>query len=441
MAVLLEPKTSVRASRRSERWRGCRSRAARPRRSWPTSRMPTGRPAARSSPSSTASRARSASSTRSARCSTRPRAGSRTRASRRTESRSPSSTIRRTGTTAESRSSICDGEEDGAGRRMVDSPGPRLGAGRPRDLVHGGARGNRARDLRRHALGKAPARPDDAGHAGAPRPPAGRQRPPDRGRLPLERHGLPPGPALGRELSWFDWSSDRALSADGKLLLFDESGEGGGANGGVYLRPTDGSPAVRLSEGLGVALSPDSAWALTRTPPSPRDSCSFRYARASRASFPAGRPGPSDVRRVLSRRNEVRLRGERPGPRNPSLRPGGFGRRSARRSARRGSIHAHLRLSGRQAGSRRSDRTAVHLYPLDGGGPSAISPRQGRTTSRPDGRRTARASTSREADSPARSISSTSRPAAGRTCAISRAATPRGSRRSARPASHRTGRR
>jgi len=76
---------------------------------------------------------------------------------------------------------------------------------------------------------------------------------------------FPPGETAGKDLTWFDWSSDRALSSDGKLLLFDESGEGGGPTGGVYLRPTDGSPAVRLGDGVGIALSPDSAWALTRT--------------------------------------------------------------------------------------------------------------------------------------------------------------------------------
>jgi Tol biopolymer transport system component len=74
-----------------------------------------------------------------------------------------------------------------------------------------------------------------------------------------------PSQPSGRDLTWFDWSSDRALSSDGKLLLFDESGEGGGPAGGVYLRATDGSPAVRLSDGTAVALSPDGAWALTRT--------------------------------------------------------------------------------------------------------------------------------------------------------------------------------
>jgi Tol biopolymer transport system component len=74
-----------------------------------------------------------------------------------------------------------------------------------------------------------------------------------------------PAQAEPKDMSWFDWTSDRGLSADGKLLLFDESGEGGGDKGSVFLRPTDGSAAVRLSEGTGVALTPDGAYALTRT--------------------------------------------------------------------------------------------------------------------------------------------------------------------------------
>jgi Tol biopolymer transport system component len=73
-----------------------------------------------------------------------------------------------------------------------------------------------------------------------------------------------PGQTQGKDLSWFDWSSDRGLSTDGRQVLFDESGEGGGAAGAVYLRPTDGSAAVRLADGVGVAISPDSASVLTR---------------------------------------------------------------------------------------------------------------------------------------------------------------------------------
>ncbi len=73
---------------------------------------------------------------------------------------------------------------------------------------------------------------------------------------------LPPGANRERDLSWLDWSLVRDMSADGKTLLFDESGEGGGSTYAVYLRKTDGSPAVRLGDGTAMALSPDGKWAL-----------------------------------------------------------------------------------------------------------------------------------------------------------------------------------
>ena len=74
-----------------------------------------------------------------------------------------------------------------------------------------------------------------------------------------------PGQTVPKELSWFDWPSDRALSPDGKWLLFDETGEGGGTNGSVFLRPTDGSAAVRLGDGGGIALSQDGSMVVTRS--------------------------------------------------------------------------------------------------------------------------------------------------------------------------------
>ena len=76
--------------------------------------------------------------------------------------------------------------------------------------------------------------------------------------------GLAPGEAKEKDLSWLDWSAPGSLSADGKMILFFESGEGGGPHYAVYLRGTDGSPAIRLGEGSGVALSPDGQWALSR---------------------------------------------------------------------------------------------------------------------------------------------------------------------------------
>jgi Tol biopolymer transport system component len=65
-----------------------------------------------------------------------------------------------------------------------------------------------------------------------------------------------------RDLSWLDYGTPAAISADGKKILFSETGEGGGAGYSVYLRSTDGSPAVRLGEGMAQDLSADGEWAL-----------------------------------------------------------------------------------------------------------------------------------------------------------------------------------
>jgi eukaryotic-like serine/threonine-protein kinase len=83
--------------------------------------------------------------------------------------------------------------------------------------------------------------------------------------------GLAPGQPKEQDLSWLDWSTPGDLSADGKTVLFSEAGEGGGPKYAVYLRNTDGSPAIRLGEGTGAALSPDGKWAIGRpnTVPSP----------------------------------------------------------------------------------------------------------------------------------------------------------------------------
>ncbi len=66
------------------------------------------------------------------------------------------------------------------------------------------------------------------------------------------------GGVLGvRDLSNLDWSLLRDMSLDGSVVLFDETGLGSAGNAGIYLRPTDGSPAVRLADGICSSLSPD----------------------------------------------------------------------------------------------------------------------------------------------------------------------------------------
>jgi Tol biopolymer transport system component/tRNA A-37 threonylcarbamoyl transferase component Bud32 len=76
--------------------------------------------------------------------------------------------------------------------------------------------------------------------------------------------GLAPGETKERDLSWLDWTQPQMLAADGKTLLISEQGEGGGPGYGVFVRPTDGSPAVRLGTGEALALSSDGKWVIAQ---------------------------------------------------------------------------------------------------------------------------------------------------------------------------------
>jgi len=78
--------------------------------------------------------------------------------------------------------------------------------------------------------------------------------------------GMAPGGKEERELGWFGWSVARDISRDGHKVLFEEEGNGGGPNYTVFLRDTDGSPPVRIGDGLSGALSPDAKWAITKPP-------------------------------------------------------------------------------------------------------------------------------------------------------------------------------
>jgi dipeptidyl aminopeptidase/acylaminoacyl peptidase len=71
---------------------------------------------------------------------------------------------------------------------------------------------------------------------------------------------LTPGETVPRDLSWLDWSMPRGMTPDGRELLLEESGVGGGELHSVYLRGTDGSPAIHVGDGQGFDLSPDGQW-------------------------------------------------------------------------------------------------------------------------------------------------------------------------------------
>ena len=71
-----------------------------------------------------------------------------------------------------------------------------------------------------------------------------------------------PDGGIPRDLSWLDTPVVTDLSADGRTVLFIEGGTGSRSGSyAVYMRTTDGAPAVRLGDGSVAALSPDGAWA------------------------------------------------------------------------------------------------------------------------------------------------------------------------------------
>ncbi len=82
--------------------------------------------------------------------------------------------------------------------------------------------------------------------------------------------GAAPDKAKERDFSWFDGSTVREISADGKTIIFDERQEAGGDDAAIYLRKTDGSPAIRLGIGRAEGLSPDGKWVLALTSGAPQ---------------------------------------------------------------------------------------------------------------------------------------------------------------------------
>ena len=87
-----------------------------------------------------------------------------------------------------------------------------------------------------------------------------------------------------RDLSWLDWSLVSGISADGKAVVFFESGEGAGENSVSYFRKTDGSPAVKLGNAGRPRISPDGKSAVAVGPKA-----------AELAIIPLG---PGEIRRV-----------------------------------------------------------------------------------------------------------------------------------------------
>ena len=78
--------------------------------------------------------------------------------------------------------------------------------------------------------------------------------------------GVAPGQSREVSLDWLDYPFPRDITPDGKTLLFEEEGEGGGPRYTVFVRGTDASPAVAIGEGYALGISRDGKWAATGSP-------------------------------------------------------------------------------------------------------------------------------------------------------------------------------
>jgi Tol biopolymer transport system component len=183
----------------------------------------------------------------------------------------------------------------------------------------------------------------------------------------LHREGEP----QERDLSWLDHSAIARVSDDGRTMLFSEQGEGGGAKGAVYIRPTDGSPAVRLGDGVARDLSPDGRSALAIA----------RAAATSLVLLPTGVGQPRTVpigklelidARFLPGGRQIVLAASEPGqPLGLSVMDleGGAPRAFVREAVTDG---AAISPDGRQIALLGPERLAK-MYPVDGSAPRAIA--------------------------------------------------------------------
>jgi DNA-binding beta-propeller fold protein YncE/predicted Ser/Thr protein kinase len=180
------------------------------------------------------------------------------------------------------------------------------------------------------------------------------------------------GIARERELAWLDWSSLFDITADGKTILFSETGEGTGPEYSTFIRGTDGSAPIRLGDGGAQALSPDGQWAAVLVGHATRVLTLYATGAGEKRVIPTGslemQGGTTftpDGKRLVTTANEpghgtrlyvIDLAGGTP----RAISPEGY--RSFTRS---------VSPDGMRIAVTGPDRK-VYLYPLAGGEPAAV---------------------------------------------------------------------
>jgi Tol biopolymer transport system component len=89
-------------------------------------------------------------------------------------------------------------------------------------------------------------------------------------RVPMEWVAKVNGGVSYQDLSWFDWTVAKDISPDGRSVLFQESGDATVTTDAVSLRRVDGTPPIKLGDGIAYNFSPDGKWALSTLANPPR---------------------------------------------------------------------------------------------------------------------------------------------------------------------------
>jgi hypothetical protein len=99
-----------------------------------------------------------------------------------------------------------------------------------------------------------------------------------------------PGEPVDREFPWLGsvGSSGASMTADGRLLMFNDESQSAGAGYAVRIRRTDTSEVVRLGEGDAVALSPDATRALADIITDPRHAVIYPIGPGEPQHLPLG---------------------------------------------------------------------------------------------------------------------------------------------------------
>jgi serine/threonine protein kinase/Tol biopolymer transport system component len=93
-----------------------------------------------------------------------------------------------------------------------------------------------------------------------------------------------------RDLGWNEANMATQVSVDGTQVLLGYGDDWGTLMGGIYLRPMDGSPAVRVGEGERFALSPDGRWIVTCTSSSASQLSLIPTGPGTPKAIPLGEP-------------------------------------------------------------------------------------------------------------------------------------------------------